>query len=153
MFDTYGTIVFQGETIQDITTRYILEAKTNEYGTQMFQEYIIKDWEAPEIIAYKLYGNCDYVWIIFLCNNIVNPFTDWLLTEDEMEEFVADKYGDKARDIHHYELNGLIYRDPVVGATPVSNSAYEYDKNEKKRKIRVVPASVIRNIEEALRKV
>ena len=52
MYDTYGTIDFNGETIQDITTRYILDAKTNEYGVSMFIDYLIKDWESPENIAY-----------------------------------------------------------------------------------------------------
>ena len=91
MYDTYGTIDFNGENIQDITTRYIIEARTNEYGISMLIEYMIKDWESPENIAYDLYGSCDYAWIILLCNDIVNPFTDWLMTNEEMEEIVSFK--------------------------------------------------------------
>lgn len=153
MYETYGTIDFNGETIQDITTRYILDAKTNEYGISMFIDYIIKDWESPENIAYDLYGSCDYVWVILLCNDIVNPFTEWLMTNEEMEDLIELKYGDHAHDVHHYELEGVIYWDPIIGATPVTNSEYEYDKNEKKRKIKAVPPDVISQIEEALRRV
>lgn len=152
MYDTYGTIDFNGENIQDITTRYIMEARTNEYGISMLIEYMIKDWESPENIAYDLYGSCDYAWIILLCNDIVNPFTDWLMTNEEMEEMIELKYSTHKRDIHHYELDGHIYWTNILGATPVSNAEYEYDKNEKKRIIKAVPPDVINQIEEALRK-
>lgn len=152
MYDTYGTIDFNGENIQDITTRYIMEARTNEYGISMLIEYMIKDWESPENIAYDLYGSCDYAWIILLCNDIVNPFTDWLMTNEEMEEMIELKYANHKRDIHHYELDGHIYWTNILGATPVSNAEYEYDKNEKKRIIKAVPPDVINQIEEALRK-
>lgn len=153
MYQYYGTIVYNHETIQDITTRFILKPKSNGFGITSFLEYLIKDWESPENIAYKLYGSCEYVWVILLCNDIINPFTDWLLTNEELEELIAQKYGDKANAVHHYELNGIVYTEKMPNAIVVTNAQYEYDKNEKKRKIKVLPANVIPTIEEAMKKV
>lgn len=150
MYKNYGTIDYNGINIQDITTRYIISAKFNESNTSMIIDYIIKDWESPETIAHKLYGSCDYAWIILLVNNIINPYTDWLRTNDEMEEYIFNKYGSNLNDIHHYEYNGLIYYDPIIGSTPVTNSEYEYDKNEKKRKIKVIPPEYLSQVENML---
>ena len=83
----------------------------------------------------------------------INPFTDWLLTNEELEELITQKYGDKANAVHHYELNGIVYTEKTPNAIVVTNAQYEYDKNEKKRKIKVLPASVIPTIEEAMKKV
>ena len=152
MYNKYGTIKFNNKIIQDISTRFVLNEKRN-IGLNVFVDYIIKDWESPENIAYKLYGSCDYAWIILLANNIINPYTDWLLTNDELDEYISNKYGDKASDIHHYEANGLIYYEPVTGAVPITNSEYEYDKNEKKRKIYVVYPDALQQVLNSLNKV
>ena len=56
-------------------------------------------------------------------------------------------------DIHHYELDNIIYYEPVMGSTPVTNTEYEYDKNEKKRKIRVVYPSLLNQVEYIFKKV
>ena len=71
MYESYGTIVFDGKVIQDITTRYTITAKTDSQNLPLFLDYIIKGWESPENIAYKLYGSCNYAWIILLSNNII----------------------------------------------------------------------------------
>ena len=153
MYESYGTIVFDGKVIQDITTRYTITAKTDSQNLPLFLDYIIKCWESPENIAYKLYGSCNYAWIILLSNNIINPYTDWLLTSDELDEYIKNKYGSHAKDIHHYELDNIIYYEPVMGSTPVTNTEYEYDKNEKKRKIRVVYPSLLNQVEYIFKKV
>lgn len=153
MYSNYGTIQFNNELIQDISTRFILNAKTSVNNVPLFLDYIIKDWESPENIAYKLYDSCDYAWIILLANNIINPYTDWLLSNDELEEFIYNKYKNRSSDIHHYEYNGLIYYEPIMGATPITNYEYEYDKNEQKRKIRVVYPELLSQVVDALNKV
>lgn len=150
MFQYYGTIDYKTEKIQDITTRYIISAKTTTTGYPAIVDYIIKDWKSPENIAYDLYGSCDYVWIILLCNNIVNPFEDWLRTNEEMELYINAKYGDKKDDINHYELDGIIYWNPIPNAVAVTNSQYEYDRNEKKRKIQVLLPEAISVIEDLI---
>lgn len=152
MYSKYGTIKFDNKIIQDISSRFVLNTN-KDTGLNIFVNYIIKDWESPENIAYKLYGSCDYAWIILLANNIINPYTDWLLTNDELEEYIDNKYGDTASDIHHYEANGLIYYEPVTGAVSVTNSEYEYDKNEKKRKIYVVHPDALQQVINSLDKV
>lgn len=155
MYSRYGTITFNNEQIQDITKRFVFLSESTPTGISVLTDYIIKGWKSPEDIAYDLYGSCDYVWILLLCNNIINPFEDWLRTDEEMEEYIANKYGSKADDIHHYEYEGIIYWDKpnaIIGksVTSVTNSQYEFDRNEKKRKIKVVIPSIIPYIDEML---
>ena len=70
-----------------------------------------------------------------------------------LKEYIKNKYGSHANDIHHYELDNIIYYEPVMGSTPVTNTEYEYDKNEKKRKIRVVYPSLLNQVEYIFKKV
>lgn len=153
MYSNYGTIEFNNELIQDITKRYVLLSESTSTGNSIFIDYIIKEWKSPENIAYDLYGSCDYVWVILLCNNIINPFEDWLRTAEELDEYIKNKYGDKADEIHHYEADGVLYWTRVPGAQAITNSQYEYDRNEKKRKIKVAVPEVISRIEEMLRQI
>ena len=32
---------------------------------------------SPEMLAYKMYGEADYFWVVTLVNNIVNRYYDW----------------------------------------------------------------------------
>lgn len=49
-----------------------------------FTEYEIEQNDLPEDIALKYYGNLDYWWLVLLSNNIVNPFTEWHLSDDQI---------------------------------------------------------------------
>lgn len=70
-------------------------------------EYQVTDEDTPEVIAHKIYGSAERSWIILLFNKIINPFYDWPLKNDVLDNYIFNKYGqtiDQARDtIHHYE--------------------------------------------------
>lgn len=152
MFTKYNDTVFNGIKIKNILDRYLLISETIGKKQTIFQDYLIIDWESPETVAYKVYGSCDYHWAVLLANNVINPFYDWLLKEDEIRYYIEKKYGNKAFEPHHWELYGLAYPYDVEGATMVSNYQYEFDLNEKKRKIRVIIPSYVETILTAITK-
>lgn len=59
---------------------------------QLFVEYIVKDGEKPEDLAYKVYGAADLHWIILLFNDIKNPYFDWPLNSSILEEQIIKTY-------------------------------------------------------------
>lgn len=103
-FPTIGYIVDKKVvTLSDIFRRVapVTEAE-NEY---FLQNYIIKDGEWAEDIAYKLYGDPKLYWTILLVNNILDPYNDWYLPSSVLEEATKDKYGaDQLNTHHHYVL-------------------------------------------------
>ena len=112
----------------------------------IYDEYDIVDGESPEIVAEKIYGNPNYHWIIMLTNDIYDVKNDWILSQYDFEKHVDSKYGSNIYSTHHYELNGYIVDSTEVGAYPVSNYEYENAINESKRRIKIIPASLVSNI-------
>lgn len=70
-------------------------------------EYQVTDEDTPEVIAHKLYGDAYRSWIILLFNQIINPYYDWPMKNEVLENYILNKYSqtvDQARStIHHYE--------------------------------------------------
>lgn len=114
----------------------------------VYDEYDMQDGETPEIIAETLYGNPEYHWIIMLANERFDYRADFPLAYIELSKYVTDKYGaGNEDDVHHYiDPNGFIVNSDADGATSVSNRQYEEAENEKKRRIKIIPSTVIDTI-------
>jgi len=52
------------------------------------------DSRTPEQIAYEVYGDAKLFWTILFVNNIIDPFTEWYMTSDQLYDFCKDKYGE-----------------------------------------------------------
>ena len=48
----------------------------------LLQTYYISGAPRPEELAYILYGNSQLYWILLMCNNVYDPFRDWIKTQD-----------------------------------------------------------------------
>ena len=73
-------------------------------GSFLFDNYDVKDGENPEDIAFKLYGDAEYHWVVLMTNNVTDRYYQWPLTQPQFQEHLADKYGEGSEDsVHHYE--------------------------------------------------
>lgn len=79
------------ELITSLTTRFSFEESLRN-NTSVFYEYDIRDGDTPEILASKVYGSAERHWIILLFNDIVDPFYDWPLQYDTLNEYIDQKY-------------------------------------------------------------
>lgn len=75
----------------DILTRV---AFTSEgiTGSEHFINYIVKDQDTPETVAYSVYGSAEYHWLVLLFNNIFNPFFEWPMSSSRFEKHLQTKY-------------------------------------------------------------
>lgn len=150
-FEAFPKItIYDKYLITDITRRmYIQDKFKNKIG--IFDEYIVKDGDTPESIAWKFYGNPNYHWVILLMNDIIDPFYDFPLSDNELSKFVTDTYGaGNENSPHHYELNGVVVDANTPNAAPISNFEYEYHKNEEKRKIKILKPEFVGDLEDSL---
>lgn len=151
MLNVYPVINYDNHAIIDISKRFIVKNIENEKSKNIYFWHTIKNWKSPENVAYDFYGSCDYVWVILALNNIVNPFKDWLYSDDEMKMYINDKWGTNMYKIHHYEQNGLKYTTRPSDAngtiTSITNYEYEIIENEKRRRIKVLYPHLLSTIE------
>tara|TARA_B110000196_G_C21127878_1_gene656854 strand:+ start:93 stop:590 length:498 start_codon:yes stop_codon:yes gene_type:complete len=121
-------------------------------GSFLFDNYDVKDGERPEDIAFKLYGDAEYHWVVLMSNNITDRYYQWPLTQPQFAEYLTDKYGAGSEDaVHHYEKtqdsgptssrdNSHLVECNEDDENPaiISNRQYEQRKQDEYRQIRLL---------------
>jgi len=140
------TFIVDGEEknilVSDITRNVRFLAKTLK-SIELYDNYIIKDGETPEIISDKFYGTPEYHWIIMLANDKYDYIEDFPRTQQALDKYIITKHGDEADEIAFYIKNGRIVDYGTVGASGVTNRAYENLLNESKRKIKIISKDLL----------
>jgi hypothetical protein len=134
--------------ITDILRRVNLKSNVKA-NALVFDNYVVKDGEQPDIVAAKYYDDPELHWVIVTVNNITSRY-DWPLDQVALSDFVSDKY-DNPDGIHHYEINAtsgdtttkLIVSSDTDGALPVTNYEHEETLNDSKRNIRLLDRTYI----------
>ena len=76
---------------KNLSTRLELLDKVKNDDTS-FTNYYIKDGETPDIVSFKTYEKSEYHWCILLVNNIVNVYKEWPKTNQQLEDYLVEKY-------------------------------------------------------------
>lgn len=182
IYSKYANNPYQSELVRvkNLFTRTIFSKFSSKFTT-IFDTYIIKDGDRPDTLAYNLYGNSYYDWVIILCNDRLTNFYDqWPKQSTSLEQYVFQKYGVSAYDVHHYETleiknsdgNVVLPAGLKVDSTfsfsysegnvifnktgsevriPVTNFDYEYSENEKKRFIQLLKPQYLTLFENEIR--
>lgn len=82
---------YEGFAATNIMARpYIRQIFKDNY--ELFYKYKIPQGHRPDKVAHDLYGRPEYVWILYLFNDIIDPFYDWPLSEESLVESIIDKH-------------------------------------------------------------
>lgn len=94
-FNKLPEIRYNNVLVRDITRRvnFLKQTVENPY---VFLPYTVKEGEKAEDIAYYYYGNQNYAWLVYLANNIIDPYNEWPLDEDTFNSFIIDKYKERS---------------------------------------------------------
>ena len=120
----------------------------------VFNKYQIVDGTRPDTVAEELYGESEYDYVVLVTANITNVRDQWPITNKELYEYVVQKYGlENINNVNHYVLTSdKTVRTTFDSAklssgdiTAVTNLEYERDYNEKKRKIKLLKPSIVRD--------
>ena len=92
-FENFPIVEYDGQQVRDITRRntFIKNLSTNPLA---FLPYTVEEGERPEDIAQFYYGSTDYVWLVYLSNNIVDPYHQWPKATEDFNNYLIDKYRD-----------------------------------------------------------
>ncbi len=138
--------------VPDIFRRIKVKSKIKD-NLSLLDKFDVESGDTPESIAYKVYGDAEYFWVICLMNNIVNRYYDWPLDEYSFQKFLSEKYTNPDA-VHHYEKpqssgetesqapgdysHMVEVNSNTVGAQAVSNAEYERRIQDEKRQIQVL---------------
>jgi len=127
--------------LTDITANVRVRKETLANIT-LWESYDIREGETPEIIAEKFYGDANLHWVIMLVNNRYNVYDDFPLSWNELSLLINKKYANQYA-IKEYRKDGYVVDSNVIGAVGITNRDYEIEKNEAKRRIKIIAPALI----------
>lgn len=80
------------ELLTNITLRYKIKELVKRRKS-IYYDYVVKDSDRPDIIAYKYYDDETLDWVLFLINDIIDPYYDWPLTQEGFNAYMKSLYG------------------------------------------------------------
>lgn len=96
----------------------------------LYYPFVTRAGERPDTLAHHYYKAPEKEWMIFFANQIVDPYYQWYLTDEQLNDVIVAKYGSLARAqtrIRHYETNW------VNDSRVIAVSAYEsFTQHQKK---------------------
>jgi len=107
-FDRFPVIDYDGNVAKNILARVDFTDKTKKDIYSTFQFTLEEGFERPDILSYNYYGSSKFDWMIYLTNNIVDPYYDYYKSAEDFKSYVETKYGSNsnARSITlFYRLN------------------------------------------------
>jgi hypothetical protein len=92
-FENFPVIKYDGKLVRDITRRnqFLRSVSTNPL---LFLPYTVKQNERAEDVAQFYYGSVDYVWLVYMANQIIDPYYEWPMDEETFNQYLISKYQD-----------------------------------------------------------
>lgn len=95
-FDKHPIIDYNGTPCRNILARADLTEATRK-NTVAFYPYTAVDAERPDNLAYNYYDDPDYAWLVFMSNQIIDPYFDYPMTDEQFNRYIVSKYGSVAK--------------------------------------------------------
>ena len=176
-YDIWGTEPKNYQSVTNIMKRVKFKPEVLEDISEYYP-YYVRDGERPDIISYNQYETVSFAYLIILINDIQDPLFDWPLSTQQFEQFITNKYGslDSAMTTtkYYYQIvraevpkTGTSERVPevkfIVDETTYNSldqtlrttqTQYEWEDelNDNKRDIKLIDASLIQNIDYAVKR-
>lgn len=144
-FTNFPKIRYKNELLIHAPIRFAFQKLIVDRDYDMW-DYIIGDYQTPEYIADKYYGNGQLDWIIYLANRVIDPYFSWPLSNQQLHEMIKKKYGSLQaslsvwkdyKDSDGIAINEFQY-NPESGHTRVNAYEWEIIQNDEKRKIKLI---------------
>jgi len=89
-YNYYPVTIYNDILVTDILKKFKF---SDEFKKSTFVEnYVIKDEDTPESLAYYLYGDATLSWLILSLNSISDRNNDWPMDYASFERMLDDKY-------------------------------------------------------------
>lgn len=107
-FKFFPKVIYNGKSVVNITRRTTIQQQLYS-SPYAFLSYTIADGEKPEDIALHYYGSMSKTWLVFLSNNIVDPVSQWPLSNNDFNKMMIKKYMTQAQAVNpSYVGNGIV---------------------------------------------
>lgn len=117
MFFNYFPEVKYGDAVTRDITRHISFIEDLEKNPYVYLPYTLSDGERAQDVSFHYYGTVDYTPFILMANRVVNPYTDWFMSPEDLNRHLTKKYakasGSKGSDVLRWATNATRF-DNIV---------------------------------------
>jgi hypothetical protein len=118
-FSKFPLTIYSNSVVIDITKRVKLLDRVSDNPFAFFP-YDISNGERADNFSNRYYDDPFMSWLLYLSNNIVDPYYEWYLQNNELEELIIKKYG----SIEQAKLKIKFYRNNWENKESLSISGY-----------------------------
>lgn len=161
-FQHFPIINYNNEQTRNILKRVKLRELLKDQVFTYF-DYQLEQGDQPWILADQYYGDVNRVWLVYLSNDITDPFYDWYMDQQIFDNYIFKKYG----SIEHAKSNIIGYKDNdifysvdtfrlstdsnKINWTPIYSYDDEFKKNEDRRSIKLLNKTYAKIAEDNLK--
>lgn len=121
-FGRFPLVNYDGTPAKNIMMRLDFTDKTKKDIYSNFDFVLDDSTSRQDILSYNYYGSSRYDWLIHLSNNVIDPYYDWFMTDDQFNKFIEKKYG----SISNAKATIVFYRnDWSIDESVISPSVYD----------------------------
>lgn len=105
-FNFFPTTSYANNIVTNVIAKVKFDQSVQE-NLAIFYPYTIIQGERADQIAARVYDDPTLDWIIYLSNDITDPYYDWPLSQEQFNQYIIAKYGSisKAEEIAFYRNN------------------------------------------------
>lgn len=137
IFSFFDGTLYNGKLTTDIFRDYQNYAR-KALNSIKLKTYTISGSPRPEQLAYQLYGNPNYYWVLLMVNNIDDPFHGWIKSPTACYKTAVQRY--KNMDNGVQSNNRIVYHLNEFGekfynlVNDKENPNHWYDKGDTEKK-------------------
>lgn len=123
-FGSFPTILYSNTSVADISRR-IKIVDRGKNSPFYFHPYDITTHLRSDQIAEYYYDNSFLDWLIYVSNDIVDPYYDWYLSEEQLDQLIRSKYGSvetSKRKIKYFVNNWFEHPDEEISVSHYENT-------------------------------
>ena len=116
--------------LTNVTARYKIRDELKQRAA-IFYNYTVKEQDTPSNVAFRYYDDETLDWVIFLINDIIDPYYDWPLSYNAFNDYMKSLYGsvDSAKSTV-YEYRKIINKQSVlIDGTVIPKRTVVIDQN------------------------
>lgn len=125
-FSKFPIISYNNQNLVNIMCRVIIDSSVLA-DTSAYLPYDLEYQQTPETLAYDYYGDVNYYWLVNYTNNINDPYYDWYIQDDILNNILIGEYGTLANaqsTVVNYARQATNADDPYSGIR-VTNLTYQ----------------------------
>lgn len=91
-FSSFPVITYRNTQVRDITRSVTIPKSIRKIPTA-FYPHEVENGQREDLLSKLVYDSEDFDWLIWLTNQIIDPYYGWYLTPEQFQNWMVEKYG------------------------------------------------------------